>query len=72
MKTPMHNKRHPAKKYIGFWGTDGLKKRLLKEATGTTLSKVIVKYLWDSLTGQRGQRKADRHRSDRQSNKKKS
>ncbi len=53
----MPNKRHPAKKYIGFWGTDGLKKRLLKEATGTTLSKVIVKYLWDSLTGQR---RADR------------
>ena len=49
----MPNKRHPAKKYIGFWGTDGLKKRLLEEATGTTLSKVIVKYLWDSLTGQR-------------------
>ena len=64
----MPNKRHPAKKYIGFWGTDGLKKRLLEKATGTTLSKVIVKCLWDSLTGSR---KADRHRSDRRSSTKK-
>jgi len=60
----MPNKRHPAKKYIGFWGTEGLKTRLLERATGTTLSKVIVKYLWDALTSQR---KADRplqaHRS---------
>jgi hypothetical protein len=64
----MPNKRHPAKKYIGFWGTEGLKKRLLEEATGTTLSKVIVKYLWDALTGQR---KADRPLLGPRSNKKK-
>jgi hypothetical protein len=64
----MPNKRHPAKKYIGFWGTEGLKKRLLEEATGTTLSKVIVKYLWDALTGSH---KADTHRRAHRSNKKK-
>ena len=56
----MPNKRHPAKKYIGFWGTDGLKKRLLEKATGTTLSKVIVKCLWDSLI--KGQRRSQRRR----------
>jgi hypothetical protein len=55
----MPNKRHPAKKYIGFWGTESLKKRLLEKATGSkeSLSRVITAFLWSSLTGQR---KADR------------
>jgi len=49
----MPNKRHPTRKYIGFWGTDGLKQKLQKLATksGTTLSVLITKILWDFVNG---------------------
>jgi len=49
----MPNKRHPTRKYIGFWGTDGLKQKLQKLAakSGTTLSVLITKILWDFLNG---------------------
>jgi hypothetical protein len=49
----MPNMRHPTRKYIGFWGTDGLKQKLQKLATkgGTTLSVLITKILWDFVNG---------------------
>jgi hypothetical protein len=49
----MPNKRHPTRKYIGFWGTDGLKQKLQKLAakSGTTLSVLITKILWDFVNG---------------------
>jgi hypothetical protein len=49
----MPNKRHPTRKYIGFWGTGGLKQKLQKLATkrGTTLSVLITKILWDFVNG---------------------
>jgi hypothetical protein len=49
----MPNKRHPTRKYIGFWGTAGLKQKLQKLAakSGTTLSVLITKILWDFVNG---------------------
>jgi hypothetical protein len=43
----MPNKRHPAKKYIGFWGTAFLKDSLKKHAVKKkmTLSVLVAKIL---------------------------
>jgi hypothetical protein len=47
----MPNKRHPTRKYIGFWGTSFLKQKLLMVATQKkiTLSRLITKVLWKHL-----------------------
>jgi hypothetical protein len=49
----MPNKRHPTRKYIGFWGTSGLKQKLQKVAAlkGVTLSVLITQILWDFVAG---------------------
>ena len=49
----MPNKRHPTRKYIGFWGTASLKQKLQKLASkkGVTLSVLITQILWDFVTG---------------------
>jgi hypothetical protein len=49
----MPNKRHPTRKYIGFWGTVGLKQKLQKFASkkGITLSVLITQILWDFVAG---------------------
>lgn len=43
----MPNKRHPARKYIGFWGTVSLKEKLKKIALkrGMPLSALVTKVL---------------------------
>ena len=45
----MPNKRHPTRKYIGFWGTVFLKEKLKKIALkrGVPLSGLVTKVLWD-------------------------
>jgi hypothetical protein len=47
----MPNKRHPARKYIGFWGTSFLKQKLVMAATQKkiTLSRLVTKVLWEHL-----------------------
>lgn len=47
----MPNKRHPARHYIGFWGTHALKEKLQKLASkqGVTLTVLILKILWDHI-----------------------
>jgi hypothetical protein len=49
----MPNKRHPTRKYIGFWATDGLKQKLRKLAAKreVTLSVLILKILFDYVNG---------------------
>jgi len=49
----MPNKRHPTRRYIGFWGTNGLKQKLQKVASkkGVTLSVLITQILWDFVAG---------------------
>jgi hypothetical protein len=48
----MPNKRHPARKFIGFWGTTTLKERMKKYASkkNKTLSVVIAEILLEYLT----------------------
>lgn len=48
---PMPNKRHPARKYIGFWGTLFLKQKLSKIASrrGVSLSVLVTQILWDFI-----------------------
>jgi len=45
----MPNKRHPTRKFIGFWATSFLKEALKKHAVKKrmTLSVLIAKILWD-------------------------
>jgi len=45
----MPNKRHPARRYIGIWGTLFLKQKLIKIASrkGITLSALVTKVLRD-------------------------
>jgi len=47
----MPNKRHPTRKYIGFWGTSFLKQKLIMLATQKkiTLSRLMTKVLWEHL-----------------------
>jgi hypothetical protein len=47
----MPNKRHPTKKFIGFWGSNFLKASLQKHAKkkGLPLSALIGKILWEFL-----------------------
>jgi len=49
----MPNKRHPTRKYIGFWATLFLKRRLVKIASkrGVTLSVLLTQILWDFING---------------------
>jgi len=50
----MPNKRHPARKYIGFWGTaflkDSLKKHAIKKKM--TLSVLVAKVLLEFIQKQ--------------------
>ena len=45
----MPNKRHPSRKFVGFWATGNLKEKLRKHAIKNrmTLSVLIAKILWD-------------------------
>jgi len=45
----MPNKRHPTRKFIGFWGTISLKEKLTKHAfkSKKMLSVLIAEILWD-------------------------
>ncbi|NBR24009.1 MAG: hypothetical protein EBU08_09615 [Micrococcales bacterium] len=47
----MPNKRHPTRRFIGFWGTTFLKLALQKHAKkkGIPLSALIGKILWEFL-----------------------
>ena len=47
----MPNKRHPTRKFIGFWGTISLKERLTKHALKSKkpLSVLIAEILWDFI-----------------------
>jgi hypothetical protein len=47
----MPNKRHPTRKYIGFWGTSFLKQKLTMLAVRKkiTLSRLMTKVLWEHL-----------------------
>ena len=47
----MPNKRHPARKYIGFWGTNFLKQKLtmLAARKKITLSHLVTKVLWQHI-----------------------
>jgi hypothetical protein len=47
----MPNKRHPTRKYIGFWGTSFLKQKLIMLAVRKkiTLSRLMTKALWEYL-----------------------
>ena len=51
LHNPMPNKRHPARKYIGFWGTLFLKQKLSKIASkkGVSLSVLVTQILWDFM-----------------------
>lgn len=48
----MPNKRHPARKFIGFWGTTTLKDKIKKYASkkNKNLSVVIAEILLEYLT----------------------
>ena len=47
----MPNKRHPTRKYIGFWGTNFLKQKLIMLAARKkiTLSQLVTKVLWQYI-----------------------
>ena len=47
----MPNKRHPTRKYIGFWGTNFLKQKLIMFAARKkiTLSQLVTKVLWQYI-----------------------
>lgn len=49
----MPNKRHPAREYIGFWGTNLLKKKLedIASKRGISLSMLVLQVLWDFVNG---------------------